>query len=56
MSLTVKWGAESGKVTYGEGIFVGYRGYEETKRDVMFAFGEGKSYTTFGGLSFSYAS
>lgn len=27
---------------------VGYRGYEETKRDVMFAFGEGLSYTTFG--------
>jgi beta-glucosidase len=30
------------------GLFVGYRGYEATKRDTMFAFGEGQSYTSFG--------
>jgi hypothetical protein len=34
-------------VHYGEGLFVGYRGYEATKRDPMFAFGEGLSYSTF---------
>ncbi|BGP39734.1 hypothetical protein JCM10450v2_003703 [Rhodotorula kratochvilovae] len=43
----LNWGAESDRVFYGEGIFVGYRGYMETKREVMFAFGEGISYTTF---------
>ncbi|KAJ9114084.1 hypothetical protein QFC22_005904 [Naganishia vaughanmartiniae] len=43
----LNWGSENGKVSYGEGLFVGYRGYEETKRDVMFAFGEGLSYTSF---------
>ncbi|KAJ9090996.1 hypothetical protein QFC19_009292 [Naganishia cerealis] len=43
----LNWGSENGKVTYGEGLFVGYRGYEETKREVMFAFGEGLSYTSF---------
>ncbi|BGP03092.1 Beta-glucosidase [Rhodotorula toruloides ATCC 204091] len=43
----LNWGSESGKVLYGEGIFVGYRGYEETARSPMFAFGEGLSYTSF---------
>ncbi|EIM81964.1 glycoside hydrolase family 3 protein [Stereum hirsutum FP-91666 SS1] len=43
----LNWGAENGKVTYGEGIFVGYRGYEETKREPIFHFGAGESYTTF---------
>ncbi|KAM0751563.1 glycoside hydrolase family 3 protein [Meredithblackwellia eburnea MCA 4105] len=41
------WGAESGKVTYGESIFVGYRGYDLNKSDVLFAFGEGKGYSSF---------
>ncbi|WVQ91624.1 hypothetical protein IAS59_005425 [Cryptococcus gattii] len=43
----LNWGAESGRVMYGEGIFVGYRGYQETEREVMFSFGEGLSYSTF---------
>ncbi|GAA6008860.1 hypothetical protein JCM10207_001749 [Rhodosporidiobolus poonsookiae] len=49
----LNWGSESGKVSYGENIFVGYRGYEETARDPTFAFGEGISYTTFDWSSFS---
>ncbi|KAJ3030433.1 hypothetical protein HDV00_008885 [Rhizophlyctis rosea] len=43
----INWGCENGKVYYGEGVFVGYRWYEEIKREVEIAFGEGGSYTTF---------
>ncbi|MFI6983666.1 glycoside hydrolase family 3 C-terminal domain-containing protein [Embleya sp. NPDC050154] len=39
-------GAE-GHVRYGEGVFVGYRGYDAARREVAFAFGHGLSYTTF---------
>ncbi|GAA5891753.1 hypothetical protein JCM6882_006195 [Rhodosporidiobolus microsporus] len=49
----LNWGAESGKVTYGESIFVGYRGYEETSKAPMFTFGEGLSYSTFEWSAFS---
>ncbi|KAI1761090.1 beta-glucosidase [Hypoxylon sp. FL1150] len=38
---------DGGKVLYGEGVHVGYRWYEKIKRDPLFAFGHGLSYTQF---------
>lgn len=38
---------EAGHSVYGEGVFVGYRGYDVASREVAFPFGHGLTYTTF---------
>ena len=47
--------SERGRTVYGEDVYVGYRFYEKTKKDVAFAFGHGLSYTTFGYKNLSVA-
>ncbi|MDN3260856.1 glycoside hydrolase family 3 C-terminal domain-containing protein [Streptomyces sp. CSDS2] len=38
---------QEGRVRYGEGVFVGYRGYDARGCEVAFPFGHGLSYTRF---------
>lgn len=39
--------SERGRTVYGEEVYIGYRFYEKTKKDVAFPFGHGLSYTKF---------
>lgn len=39
--------SDRGRALYGEDVFIGYRFYEKTRREVLFPFGHGLSYTSF---------
>lgn len=44
----LNFAGKSKRVRYAEGIFVGYRYYDAKNMEVLFPFGHGLSYTTFG--------
>jgi len=48
------FGYEQKQVNYRESIFVGYRYYDSAKKEVLFPFGHGLSYTTFSYRDLSY--
>lgn len=43
----LNFGKSDNVIVYGEGVYVGHRFYEKTKRDPLFYFGYGLSYTRF---------
>jgi beta-glucosidase len=46
---------ELGHVRYGEGVFVGYRGFDAAEREVAYPFGHGLGYTDFAYADLSVA-
>ena len=48
------FGFEQKQVNYRESIFVGYRYYDSAKKEVLFPFGHGLSYTSFSYRDLSY--